>query len=57
MNIHTKLQNGIVFGIAHQYYMDLDEAEGETFEERVENVEPSPMIFIYLGPLIFIITW
>lgn len=57
MKIVTRWNNGIVFGIAHQSYIDLDEAEGETFEERMEDAPEKPMIFVYFGPLIFIFVW
>lgn len=57
MKCTMKLMNGLVFGLAHQYYLDFDSAEGEDFAERLANAPKVPMIFIYLGPFQFIVTW
>jgi hypothetical protein len=59
VKIIPKFINGIVFGISHQYYVDVDllvEEEGE-IEEKLERAPRVPMIFIYIGPLQFIVTW
>lgn len=57
MKCTVKLMNGLVFGLAHQYYLDFDSSEGEDFAERLANAPKVPMVFIYFGPFQFILTW
>ena len=57
MVVRLKFHNGLVFGIAHQYYKDISKAEEMegTVEEKMTAIEPDPMIMIYLGPFIVVI--
>lgn len=57
MKLQYKIINGFVLGISHQYYIDLDEAEGETLEEKMKDPPKVPMVFVYIGPLQLIVTW
>jgi len=57
MKVNTKFINGLVFGISHQYYLDFDNAEGDTFQDKLDAAKKVPMVFIYIGPLQIIVTW
>lgn len=59
MKVSMKFMNGLVFGISHQYYIDLDAVEDDdkTFSEKMGEAPRVPMIFLYFGPLQFVITW
>ena len=59
MKVSLKFMNGLVFGVSHQYYVDLDAVaeRGTSFEEKMQIAPRVPMVFLFLGPLHFIITW
>jgi hypothetical protein len=58
MRITFRFINGLVFGLSHQYYYDLDAVEGDkTFGDKIQEAPRVPMVFLYLGPFQFIVTW
>ena len=57
MTIAYSWNNGLVFGIVHSQYKDINKGTGDMFEERVESAPVRPMVIVYLGPFQFIIAW
>jgi hypothetical protein len=57
MSIDYRWSNGLVFGIAHHYFLDFAAVEAESLKEKMEEAPAKPMIFLYLGPIQLIITW
>ena len=57
MRFSFRWLNGLVFGITHQYMMDFDNAEGNSFEEKMQTAPKVPFVMVFLGPLQLTLTW
>lgn len=59
MKITVRWVNGLVFGISHVYALNFDAIPDDemTMEEKMKIVPKNPVIFVYIGPFHFIITW